>query len=352
MINKAKLETQLDTYAQLLIGCINNYAYVPEFINGEVSSLANTRLLCQTRSIFFLVDYAHITKNPKYITDATQLAKVIQSNYFCQNQQRFFQYPVINTTQNTPADKLLYELAFVICAFAKLYAVNQDKSFLQIISQTKAYIFSQYYNRVNKFEAMLNPQTGLNQNSFMHLFEAMLEAVSIIDDVQLHNEFHDFANDLLSVIYDNSAQLIRENSLVAIYEPGHSFEWASLLLEAQQKNLFKSMIDYNSLVSQAEKYGVSQQQLVFAEIQLDAKPHGNVFRIWPLLEQIRFYAMRAQPEKLDIALSALNNVFFSKDNLPYEYVNDKLEPQQTLVKSTTGYHIINCYKYILQLSTL
>ncbi len=348
MIDKPKLRQQLDVYAKLLITSLDHHGYVPEFITGEASELINTRLLCQTRSIFFLIDYAEITQNNLYLDYAQQLAKLIIKEYFCTDQQRFYQYPTSVSNQTTAADKMLYELAFVICSLAKLYKVTHNENLVHYIMSTKNYVFEHYYNQHNQFSSMLNPITGVNQNSFMHLFEALLEANSVINNSELLHDFQQFGTDLLNTIFDNKYNLIRENSNVEIFEPGHSFEWASLILEAKQKNLFSTAIDYTNIVTNAENCGVNNHGLVYAEIKPDQPPSENAFRIWPLLEQIRFYAMINSTDKLAASLNVLNNVFFSTQNLPYEYVNANLEPQQVQVKSTTGYHIINCYKYILK----
>ncbi len=348
MINQAKLITQLDTYTNHLVNHINTLGYVPEFITGnDISTIDKTRLLCQTRSIFFLVDYAAIKHDSQYINLANKLTNVVIKNYFCKDTNYFYQYPVNVLGQNTPNDKMLYELAFVICSFAKLYAVTKDKILLDFIYKTKDYVFANYYSHSEQFAKMFNPSTGVNQNSFMHLFEALLEANTVIKDNALLNDFQVYGQNLINTIYDKQHNLIRENSLVEIFEPGHSFEWASLLLEAKEKNLLNTDIDYSNVVRNAEKIGVNSQNLVYAEVSPSKTPSSEAFRIWPLLEQIRYYAMTKEQLKLEKSLDTLISVFFSDENLPYEYVNDKLEPQQTKVKSTTGYHIINCYKYIL-----
>lgn len=340
------LQQHLDSYADLLVQQINTYGYAGEFISDDIiSPLNETRLLCQTRGMFFLLDYAFITKDNSYLDFANKLYTVIQDNYYSPTTQSWIQYPQIVSAQNTTKDKMLYEYAFVITAFAKLYALTQDKSLLEHINQVRQVITLGFYNAQDKFNYLMDKQKGVNQNALMHLLEAYIELNTAVDNQIFRQELHTLAQDLLPLIYDDKAQLIREYSNQEIFEPGHSFEWASLILEAQDKGFLPmTILEHQQLALSAEKQGVINEMVV-AEISAN-KPETEVFRIWPLLERIRYYAM-TQDKLLQPALEALVKVFFSKENLPYEYVNHELAPMQNRVKSTTGYHIINCYKYIL-----
>lgn len=344
-----KLQQQLDAYAKLLITQITNVGYCGEFINTEiVSPLEETRLLCLTRGMFFLLDYATITKNNNHITLAQQLYNVIVENYYNPNTQKWSQYPYKIANQNTAKDKMLYEYAFLITAFAKLYSFNGNHQVLTQIEHIKSVIRNDYYHSDYKFAKLNNINTGISQNALMHLFEGLLELAFVTQRTEHKIELQQFGDDLLATIYDNHIGLIRENSNLQIFEPGHSFEWASLLHEANHKNLFNAKsLDYKKLAQNAERYGVIDKGLVITEYQPDHEIDlQQNFRIWPILERLRYYIMINDCEKYNIAIDELINNFFSSVNLPYEYINYDLHQLQDKVKSTTGYHIINCYKYL------
>lgn len=341
------LENHLTAYANLLTAQIDSVGYAGEFISDSIATnLMETRLLCQTRGIFFLVDYANITGNNIYIGYALKLYHVIQDNYYSQSTQTWTQYPQQVTNQNTHKDKMLYEYAFVMTSFAKLYATTNDEKLLELINQVRNIIFAEFYNHKDKFAKLYNKENGLNQNALMHLFEAFLEVVNIVEDTKFKNDLQEFGTNLLHEIYDKEMCLIREYSNKKIFEPGHSFEWASLIYEASAKNVFSTeLVSHEKLATTAEKFGVTSAQMVLAEIN-DVQANNQDYRIWPLLERLRYYVMIGN-NKYKLVLSALVTTFFSNKDLPYEYVNEQLMPMQEKVKSTTGYHIINCYKYIL-----
>lgn len=344
---KPILRQHLDSYANLLVRQIKNSGYAGEFISDEhISPLNETRLLCQSRGIFFLLDYAVITNNDDYIELAIKLHETIQSNYYSPTTQSWTQLPLSVVEQNISKDKMLYEYAFVITAFAKLYAVTNDEALLTSIDQVRLIIAKDFYNPHAKFSYLIDKQKGVNQNALMHLLEAYIELNSVTENLLYRHELQALAEDLIPLIYDTNAQLIREYSGQAVFEPGHSFEWASLILEAQSKGFLPlTILNHQELATSAERQGISANNMVLAELTSD-KSASEVYRIWPLLERIRYYAM-TNDSKLSLALESLVKVFFSTQNLPYEYVNQGLVPMQERVKATTGYHIINCYKYIL-----
>ncbi|MDD3267246.1 MAG: AGE family epimerase/isomerase [Burkholderiales bacterium] len=344
---KTLLLSQLEAYKEILVTQLEHFGYCGEFISDkEASIITDTRLLCQTRGIFFLIDYATITNNEKYITLATKLYKKIQATYYNPKLKIWTQYPTDKPNQSTSKDKMLYEYAFIITAYSKLYLLTKDSELLTHINRVIEIIFTNFYNHKCKFDKLTNLETGINQNALMHLFEALIEATSANEAYK--NDLQQLGNNLLTEIYDNDNHLIRENSNQKIYEPGHSFEWASLILEAKQKNMFISNINENIIAVNAENLGITHQEFVVAELSKKDNIDTNI-RIWPTLERLRYYAMISNKEKVVSTTKLLVKYFFSKQNLPFEYLNNDLLPQQEKVKSTTGYHIINCYKYVLPL---
>ena len=139
---------------------------------------------------------------------------------------------------------------------------------------------------------------------------------------------------------------MREYSCSEIYEPGHSFEWCSLLLEASQYDMPYNL-DINKMANSAEINGTTDAKLVLPTIG-DKNSNDEIkIRIWPSLERVRYYSMNCEYDKVATGFESLIAHFFSKDGLPFEYIDREYNVTQTNVKSTTGYHIINCFKYII-----
>ena len=68
-------------------------------------------------------------------------------------------------------------------------------------------------------------------------------------------------------------------------EPGHSYEWVTLLLEATDLGMTTTNLDPKRLLTSAEQSGLSREGLVYSS--LPAKENNSIFRIWPQLERLR-----------------------------------------------------------------
>lgn len=336
----------LNHYNTLLTNNIQRYGFCPEYLNlTQEAKITETRLLCQSRGIFFLLEQAKITHDTTNIVQAFNLYDMINEVYYDKNNATWHRQP---QTTHHELDIMLYEYAFILTALAKLYAHSQDQVILERIFSTAEIIHLQFYSPNSNFAKLNKSPTGIGQNALMHLFEAYLEAYISTQQKYFLDKLNQLGHEIITLFYNPKVGLIKEYSTANIFEPGHSFEWAALIYEASlHKANLPNIVEHQQLAAQAEKFGVINDYLVLAEINENTVKNAASFRIWPSLERLRYYAMTDNQSAVDKTVVALCAKFFAPDGLPFEYINQNYQASEFKVKSTTGYHLINCFKYLI-----
>ncbi|MCF6808482.1 AGE family epimerase/isomerase [Thiotrichales bacterium 19S9-12] len=337
----------IDQYGQQLIKHIDQYGFCGEFIeDGVEPDINQTRLLCQCRSLFFLIDYADITNDQSLIERAFDLYIVIQQHYFNEENQTWSQYP-------GQSDNTVYEYAFLLFSFSKLYSVYPEESIASAINRVNEVIYEQYLSSIDANFSLLQEADGrLCQNGLMHLYEAYLEAYKTFKTEAYLSTVKNVLDKLMSLFFDDKLKLVSEYSPIdhtnGFFEPGHSFEWGSLLYESESLGIELPVgATYQALVESAENLGVTDDQLVVAELKADSSADHSRYRIWPLFERLRYYAMTDNKDKVNEVFHPFVSLFFDKNGFPIEYIDQDFQTDFDHIKSTTSYHLINCFKHII-----
>jgi len=334
----------LDYYYDQLNKDIDQNGYCTEFLNNA-DDYENTRLLCQTRCMYFLVEYSLIREDTKAFNQALKLYDLIKKDYYSQADKCWYQYPNREKLDN------LYEYAFLIFSISKLYSVIKKDELKSDLTELHQYIQLKYFHPETNFDNLKDEYGRVSQNALMHLFESYLELYKIIPNDNYKNILLSLLSSVKNMFYDSGAKLISEyfphGDNDTIYEPGHSFEWACLLLESKGFDInINENIHYEKLISSAEKFGVTSQGAVFQSLSgLDDK---NRYRIWPMLERLRYYVMNQDAEKVNNIFPEFDAIFIcQRTNMPIEFVNSELASDFDGVKTTTAYHLINSLKHLL-----
>jgi mannose/cellobiose epimerase-like protein (N-acyl-D-glucosamine 2-epimerase family) len=333
----------LDIYYQVLSHDIDHHGYCTEFL-GNAQGFEKTRLLCQTRCMYFLLEYASINKSSEASSQAITLYQLIKNKYQ-DERQHWLQYPHKEKLDN------LYEYAFLIFSISKLHIQTPSSDYVNDLTALHEVIVNHYFFPESNFSNLKDNKGFVSQNALMHLFEAYLELYKAIPTEKYKNVLDILLQATKRMFYNPYPNLISEYSpykeeKTAIYEPGHSFEWCCLLSEARQAGIDTSILPIEKkMAAAAEQNGVTSQGAVLQSIStLDDK---NRFRIWPVLERLRYYAITRDYNKVSIIFPEFVNLFISKKtNLPIEFINVNLEPDFDGVKTTTSYHLINSLKNI------
>ena len=339
--NNECVTAAIDTYYQLLVKAIDQLGYAPEFLNApQKVDQANTRLLCQTRSLFFLLTYGGLTNTQAANAYAYKLYQVMKSQYFDEQSKVWIK------TQSSKNDNDLYEYAFVLFSLSVLYGTFKEQVIREDIEHVNKLITQKYI--ADDFKALKDQNGVIGQNALMHLFEAYLSAYRHTQNPSFKTQAAALYREIIRLFFDDERNLMREYSKEdksALFEPGHSFEWSSLIVEAQELGVdIDIMSDHIGLYKAATKVGMNDCGYIKPNLNDTSK--DTQYRIWPMLEYMRYLAMTANYEHLDNALDIFSIVFLKHD-LPIEYVDSEGAVGFDDVKSTTGYHLMNCWQYML-----
>ncbi|WP_119343673.1 AGE family epimerase/isomerase [Facilibium subflavum] len=332
------IDSLLDNYQQLLIKNIEQYGFVPEILNApEEVCFGKTRALCQTRGMFYLLTYGRVFSEGKGQNYAWQLYKKLKQDYFDHYHGDWKKFPNANVMND------LYEYAFLLFSFSHLYEKTNQASVLVDIKRLHQIIETKFIS--NDF-ALLYIKNDICQNAIMHLFEAYLAAYKTTQNDVFRKSAQVIYNKVIHWFYDENMQLICEYRYKRIFEPGHSFEWAALIVEASKLKIDTKGIDPLRLAHNCQIKTVLANGLVIPEIGCDQDKAS--YRIWPLLEQLRFYSMIKDIKSAKTCFKVVSNYYIA-NNLPVEYVDVTGNIQFDKVKATTGYHIINALQYYKEL---
>ncbi len=340
--NNKQMAAAIDAYHQLLIKAIEQLGYAPEFLNApQKIDQANTRLLCQTRSLFFLLIYGKLTNTQAANAYAYKIYQVMKSQYFDERSKAWIK------TQNSKDDNDLYEYAFVLFSLSVLYGTFKEQVIKEDIEYVNKLITQKFI--ADDFKALKDQSGIIGQNALMHLFEAYLSAYRYTEAPSFKTQAEALYREIIRLFFDDERNLMREYSKEdksALFEPGHSFEWSSLIVEAQALGVdIDAMSDHVRLYQAAAKAGINDRG--FIKPNLNDTSKDTQYRIWPMLEYVRYLAMTANYEHLDNALNIFSTIFLKHD-LPIEYVDSEGAVGFDDVKSTTGYHLMNCWQYMLR----
>ncbi|MGH1540015.1 MAG: AGE family epimerase/isomerase [Arenicella sp.] len=337
------MQLALQAYFDHLMDSINiNRGLVGEYFGDSNDSL-EARLLCQTRSIYFLVKYSELSANEEALSAALELYRKTKLHY-CD--------ATLWKEKPSSPDKTsdLYELAFIAYSFSYLYHATKDEE----VAKDAKHVFSILGDMVQRdhfFPELTQYKGHVSQNPLMHLFEAFIAGYSIFTD----ETYKVTAVRLLEIVdahfYDAKNHRITEtlnpDPSFTWSEPGHAYEWASLLTLAASYGIENdSRIKINSLLSCAEKHGTNLGGFV-ASTYIDQQTEAtHIYRIWPQLERIRAMFDLGQVDQGMDGVTQVLQHFFDEDGLPIEYLQNSESNQR--IKSTTGYHVINSFESALK----
>lgn len=267
----------------------------------------------------------------------------------------------------------LYDLAFIIFAFAWYGKLSGDAKPIQQARQTLQWItqFMAYPKGGFKNDFPLTPGYR-QQNPHMHLLEATLalfEVTQAEQDLQFaHQLIHLFKHHFFDQQAGILGEYYTENWLIApcqareIVEPGHQYEWIWLLQEYNRlTGINQYQEEINRLFSFNRHHSIDQQTgLVADKVRRDGTLTHKSSRLWVQTEALRATCLK-QDEK---SYHHLSQILY---NLLYRYFNhcpagtwqDQLDNNyaynNTKIPTSSFYHIMSGYIQLdktIKLSTL
>lgn len=192
----------------------------------------------------------------------------------------------------------LYDQAFVIFALAWYARASGEQKALDLADRTLDAVELNYRSENGGFLHELPANGHRQQNPHMHLVEALLalhstnaktryaqRAREII--VLFRTRFFDMKSQTLAEFFTSDWSRA-EGGDGRITEPGHQFEWAWILNNAQNTVGMDLGDEARALVSFAEKYGVDQKTgVVYQQVRDDGVPIDRGSRVWPNTERLK-----------------------------------------------------------------
>jgi mannose/cellobiose epimerase-like protein (N-acyl-D-glucosamine 2-epimerase family) len=259
--------------------------------------------------------------------------------------------------QGAPLDAThdLYTYAFVVFACAVYYGRSRDARALVALTDTVARIESGFTAPAGLYWAQMKPDfsaplQGVLQNPVMHLTEAYLAAREVSEPQWFGQALRRIANDMAGAFLHAPTRCITElplGSAANRIEPGHQFEWYSLLAAAP--DVFDGTVLADAMgqgSAYAQSRGVdSATEGVCASLDLDGAVSDAVQRIWAQTEYARALALRGDAASLvalQHQLSRLRDRFLHAGGW-YEVLNAQGGVVRGDMPSTTPYHLATCY---------
>lgn len=223
--------------------------------------------------------------------------------------------------KQTSNDRDTYDLAFVLFALAHAYHLLNDENCLIEAERLLEFFNATLRHPRSGFVEGLPPKFPRRQNPHMHLLEACIAWLpydrsgsfhKLADELVLLFEttFIDAQNGAILEYFNDALQFSADDVRDAV-EPGHLFEWFSLL-SVYNANKTSAISYLPKIYTFARHHSMNQATgLLFGELGRDGSVRDRSVRLWPHAEWVRAEViyLSQQPDRdlcqLENALSAL-----------------------------------------------
>lgn len=255
--------------------------------------------------------------------------------------------------QGQPLDDTqdLYTHAFVVFACAAYFARTRDARARKTLLATVDVIEQRFRIRQGLYVAALSADwaqvvRGPAQNPVMHLTEAYLAAAGVVEPAWFAQTLGRLTQDVASTFLYAPRLCIAEEPLdqPPRFEPGHQFEWYSLLHGAP--DLFGDLELGSALqrgCAWVRQHGVdAHSHGVAAVLDESGAVRDATQRIWAQTEYARYLALSGQWPELATQLRAFQARFLHQDGW-HECLDAQGNVSRADMPSTTPYHLATCY---------
>ncbi len=329
-----------------------NGAFVESIAFDKVAQPSARRALVQARQIYSFVEAYKLE-----ILNLDTVSAIVENavGHLIKNYETADGAYIHSVDTNAEPENLdldLYTQAFVLFGLAQAYDILRKEELKHEALKVLKYLNTHRKLRVGGYSEIKKSELFYQSNPHMHLFEAALIWTKIDEDpcwrtlsLELYelcvNKFIDVETGFLCEHFDANWTPIRENGNF-IFEPGHHFEWAWLMI--QYNNITGHEVGDlpQKLFQLAEKYGISEDRtLAFDEVLSNGVVKKSSSRFWPQCERIKAAIVLDQQDIADVALQSLFKNFLTDQGL---WRDTKLQSGQFdshPAKGSSLYHIIN-----------
>ncbi|MEM6534529.1 MAG: AGE family epimerase/isomerase [Pseudomonadota bacterium] len=197
----------------------------------------------------------------------------------------------------------LYDHSFIILAAATAYKVTGKEGALALVHDAADFVESQLEDQQNGgWRESLTLAAPRRANPHMHLLEAALawhdatghpQAMGIAKRVVelFETRFFDPTTNIMAEYFEADWQPVQKGQK-AIWEPGHHYEWATLLASYDERTGHDTLSWRRRLIRQADQYGRDPA----SGFAVNTRDHDGCAsnsnrRLWPQLEMFRAHLL-------------------------------------------------------------
>ncbi len=245
----------------------------------------------------------------------------------------------------------LYTHAFIVLACAAYFQRSRNAQARKLMLATASAIESRFKTHDGLYHAALSSdwQTPLRlpaQNPMMHLTEAYLAAAQVAEPALFAQHLRSLAQGVSQFFVHGPTQCISEalqGTADNRLEPGHQFEWLSLVHGAAQ--VFEGLELVETLpraVRWSRKHGVDVQGPgVLASLDESGTIVDETRRIWAQTEYLRALAVLGELPALESGLASFRAHFLHETGW-YECLDGQGAVVRADMPSTSPYHLATC----------
>ena len=199
-----------------------------------------------------------------------------------------------------------YDQAFALLGLHSAYVtLGQDGTYVDMARQLMAEWSKTRKHPVIGFEEASPRVVPLNSNPHMHLFESCQAWAETDPTGPWRDTADEIARLALSYFIDAKSGLLREffdgnwqpmpGQQGRLFEPGHQFEWAWLLMRWGKVRGDDKMIKAAlRLVEIGETFGTDDRGVAFYSLNDDFTPHDKKARLWAQTERLKAHCLAAE----------------------------------------------------------
>lgn len=267
--------------------------------------------------------------------------------------------------EGTPVDdrRDLYDHAFIILAGATAYRVTGCETALQMADDAIAFIDAELKDHEHGgwFEG-IPASLPRRANPHMHLLEAMLayhEATGCemalaraAEIVRLfETRFFNPATDVMAEYFTQDWQ-VETPEAETVFEPGHHYEWATLLFEFDSRSRHDTVSWQKRLIRRVENAGINPAtNWAVNELRARGQITQPDSRLWHQLERLRaclLYPQECLRDSTHTLLIRITDSFFepAETGLWVDEISADGSPISDTVPASIMYHIVTAFSLV------
>lgn len=257
----------------------------------------------------------------------------------------------------------LYTQAFVLFGLAHAYSLDQDARILDRARALLRYLQTERRAAGGGYSEWSKQGTVYASNPHMHLFEAALAWMA----VDKGREWRALADELLELCRTKFIQApsgilaehfregwrVKQEAGRFVFEPGHHFEWAWLMMMYEDLTGIALGPVYRRLIEIGETRGIAPGgSVVCDEVWSDFAPKKKTSRYWPQCERIKAAVQLAARGSADekarfarVADTTLATLFLYLDapvaGFCYDHMLENGQFADDPPKASFLYHVVN-----------